>query len=160
MKRTHRRLRHVLVAAAMGTLVLTGCSGGEEAAAGKGTASQAADKPGPQNEGAKTKRPAAALDVRIVTAGVEDHKTWGPRAFVVHYKATNSGSQPASYYAEIEFLDQDGDHLGQTGITVDKLGPGKTSTGDTAPLESEIRNGQLTDIRSARVTKVDRTDAP
>ncbi|MFJ7489739.1 hypothetical protein ACIQZB_00510 [Streptomyces sp. NPDC097727] len=155
MKRT--QLRHALVAVAVGAVVLTGCSGGEEAAAEKGSAPSAADKSEPQDKPTKAEAP-ASRDVQIVKAGVEDHQTWGPKAYVVHYEAKNNGTGAANYYAEIEFLDKDGDHLGQTGITVDKLGPGKTSTGDTAPLEAEIRNGKLTDIRSARVTKVDRTD--
>ncbi|MFF4179658.1 hypothetical protein [Streptomyces sp. NPDC001750] len=151
------QLRHVLVAVAVGAVVLTGCSGGEEAAAEKGSASQAADKPKAQEQPTKAEE-SASQDVRLVKTGVEDHQTWGPKAYVVHYKVTNSGPAAANYFAEIEFLDKDGDHLGQTGITVDKLGPGKVSEGDTAPLEAEIRNGKLTDIRSARVTKVDRTD--
>ncbi|WP_371097147.1 hypothetical protein [Streptomyces sanglieri] len=154
MKRT--QLRHALVAVAVGAVVLTGCSGGEEAAAGKGSAPSAADKPKPQDKPTKAEAP-ASKDVRIVKAGVEDHQTWGPKAYVVHYEAKNSSDTTAAYYAEIEFLDKDGDHLGQTGITVDKLGPGKTSEGNTAPLEAEIRNGKQSDIRSARVTKVDRT---
>ncbi|MGW1353024.1 hypothetical protein ACWCQE_27715 [Streptomyces sp. NPDC002409] len=152
------KLRHVLVAVAVGAVGLTGCSGGEEAAAEKGSASQAANKPKPQDKPTKTEAP-AAQDVRIVKAGVEDHQTWGPKAYVVHYEAKNSGASVTSLYAEIEFLDKDGDHLGQTGITVDKLGPGKTSTKDTAPLEAEITNGKISDIRSARVTTVERTDA-
>ncbi|MET8747244.1 hypothetical protein [Streptomyces sp. NPDC004728] len=156
MKRT--QLRHALVAVAVGAVVLTGCSGGEEAAAGKGSASSAADKPKPQDKPTKAEVP-ASKDVRIVKAGVEDHQTWGPKAYVVHYTITNGGSGAANYFAGLEFLDRDGDVLGSTGVTADKLGAGKTHTGDTAPLESEIRNGKMSDIRSVRVSQVDRTAA-
>ncbi|WP_406501619.1 hypothetical protein OHA04_27795 [Streptomyces sp. NBC_01590] len=149
------QFRHALAAVAVGAVVLTGCSGGEETGAGKGSASQAAEKPADKPTTAEAGK--AAKDVRIVKAGVEDHQTWGPKAYVVHYSATNSGAEAADLYAELEFLDKDGDHLGQTGITVDKLGPGKTATGNTAPLDAEIRNGKIADIRSVRVSQVDRT---
>ncbi|MFB6991404.1 hypothetical protein ACFC0C_24880 [Streptomyces sp. NPDC056178] len=42
-------------------------------------------------------------------------------------------------------------------FTVDRLGRGKTSTGNTAPLDAEITNGKIRDIRSVRVSTVDRT---
>ncbi|MCX4792421.1 MULTISPECIES: hypothetical protein [unclassified Streptomyces] len=42
-------------------------------------------------------------------------------------------------------------------MTADKLGAGKTHKGDTAPLEAEIRNGKLSDIKGVRVLQVDRT---
>ncbi|MFI8008431.1 hypothetical protein [Streptomyces sp. NPDC086010] len=57
----------------------------------------------------------------------------------------------------LEFLDADGDVLGSTGVTADKLGPGKTNRGGTAPLESEIANGPMASIKSVRVSEVDRT---
>lgn len=82
---------------------------------------------------------------------------WGPGAYVVHYTVTNHGAGAADYFAQFEFLDADGDHLGSTGITADKLGPGKTKAGDAAPLDVEIENGKISDIRSVRVTQVERT---
>ncbi|MFG2404219.1 hypothetical protein ACGFR8_07745 [Streptomyces brevispora] len=100
---------------------------------------------------------AASKDVKVVRSGVEDHETWGKGAYVVRYEVTNHGSEAADYYAELEFLDKDGDHLGQTGVTVDKLGAGKTSKADTAPLKAEITNGKIADIASVRVSAVDRT---
>ncbi|MFJ5726333.1 hypothetical protein [Streptomyces sp. NPDC093149] len=96
-------------------------------------------------------------DVKVTKSGFEDHEMWGPGAYVVHYEVTNQGRGAASYCAELEFLDKDGDHLGQTGITVDKLGRGKTSKGNTAPLDAEITNGKIRDIRSVRVSTADQT---
>lgn len=97
-------------------------------------------------------------DVEITKHGVEDHETWGPDAYVVHYKITNSGDKAASYYAGIEFVDSDGDVLGSTGITADKLGAGKSKQDHIAPLPVEIENGEPSDIDDVRVTEVDRTD--
>ncbi|MGO4747922.1 hypothetical protein AB4212_04665 [Streptomyces sp. 2MCAF27] len=99
----------------------------------------------------------ASKDVRIMKAGVEDHEVWGPKAYVVHYEITNHGKSAADYFAQFEFLDKDGDVLGATGVTADKLGPGKTHKGDSAPLDSEITNGAMKDIKSVRVSQVDRT---
>ncbi|MFF6957772.1 hypothetical protein [Streptomyces sp. NPDC008317] len=88
---------------------------------------------------------------------MEDDPVWGPHAYVVHYTVTNHGAGAADYFAQLEFLDADGDHLGNTGITADKLGAGKSKTGDAAPLDVKIQNGKIADIRSVRVTEVDRT---
>ncbi|WP_329368800.1 hypothetical protein OG896_24735 [Streptomyces sp. NBC_00669] len=90
-------------------------------------------------------------------AGTADDPVWGPSAYVVHYVITNHGSTAADYFAQLEFLDSDGDHLGATGVTADQLGVGKTKTGDTAPLSAEIENGTIADIASVRVSEVDRT---
>lgn len=57
-------------------------------------------------------------------------------------------------------LDRDRDHLGQTGVTADKLGPGKSKVAGIGLLDAKVQNGKLSDITSARVSKVDRnTDA-
>lgn len=159
------QLRHALAVVATSAIALTGCSGsGDAKSSGAGaSASQAAEKPAEKSAGGAAKAPApdaAKKDVKVTKSGFEDHETWGPGAYVVHYEVTNQGRGAASYYAELEFLDKDGDHLGQTGISADKLGQGKTSTGNTAPLDAEIRNGKIADIRSVRVTKVDRTTDP
>ncbi|MFF3096762.1 hypothetical protein [Streptomyces cyaneofuscatus] len=92
-----------------------------------------------------------------MSSGVEDHETWGPQAFVVRYEVTNGGGEAADYFAQFEFLDADGDVLGSTGVTADKLGAGKTHKGDTAPLPAEITNGDLADIKKVRVSTVERT---
>ncbi|MFE0415818.1 hypothetical protein [Streptomyces tendae] len=58
---------------------------------------------------------------------------------------------------EMRLVDKEGDHLGQTGVTADRLGPGKSSTGDIGVLEPEIQNGKLSDNVAAKVGTVDRT---
>lgn len=100
---------------------------------------------------------AHADDVTITKQGVEDHDTWGDGAYVVHYTITNSGSEAADYFAGIEFLDADGDVLGSTGVTADKLGAGKSKAADASPLPVEIENGKPADIDTARISEVDRT---
>ncbi|MFE7431361.1 hypothetical protein ACFU7B_39795, partial [Streptomyces sp. NPDC057545] len=81
----------------------------------------------------KTHEP-SSQDVRIVKAGVEDHQTWGPKAYVVHYEVKNSGSEEANYFVGLDFLDGAGRILGSTGVTADKVGKGSTAKGNTAPL--------------------------
>jgi len=93
-------------------------------------------------------------DVTITRAGTENHQTWGPDAYVVHYEITNHGTDDASYFVQLAFLDKDGDQLGTTGITADNLGPGKTKTGDTAPVDAEIENGPMDAITAVQVTQV------
>ncbi|MGI5346650.1 FxLYD domain-containing protein [Streptomyces sp. CA-250714] len=95
--------------------------------------------------------------MKITKSGVENHDVWKPNAYVVRYMITNNGDGPADYFAQFEFLDKYGDVLGSTGVTADKLGPGKSRTADTAPVKEEIENGTMTDIKNVRVTEVDRT---
>lgn len=135
-----------------------GAAAGASAADGAGGGSQ--EEPGVGEEPAVEEEPAAedaTGDVTIVHAGVMDHDVWGPGAFVVEYEITNSTDEAQNYFASIEFLDADGDVLGSTGVTADQLGPGKTHSGDTAPLPVEIDNGEMADIVEARVSLVDRT---
>lgn len=148
-----RKVALTLAAGVTAAGLLTGCSGGDvgkDDSAAKPSASAKVD-------GSSAKTPSAAGDVKIVRSGVEDHEVWGPKAYVVHFEITNHGTGAADYFAQIEFLDKDGDVLGSTGVTADKLGAGKTKTGDIAPIGSEIENGKPTDIRSVRVSQVDRT---
>ncbi|TBO57529.1 hypothetical protein EYS09_22215 [Streptomyces kasugaensis] len=151
-----RRIALTLAATAVAGL-LAGCSGVDQAGKGdvavKSTASAKSNGGAAGGDGAKS----YAADVKITKSGVEDHKVWGPHSYVVHYEITNHGPAAANYFAEIEFLDRDGDVLGKTGITADKLGPGKTKRADIAPVEAEIENGKPADIRSARVSQVART---
>ncbi|MFF1962955.1 hypothetical protein ACFVW5_04905 [Streptomyces sp. NPDC058232] len=151
-----RNLWLLVVAAAVAAGALTACTstGESDGSAVRESAPAGADAAGGDKAGAKSE---ALKDVTIVRSGVEDHEVWGPGAYVVHYKITNSGKGAADYFAQLEFLDADGDVLGTTGVTADKLGPGKSKQADTAPLESEIENGKPSDIRDVRVTQVDRT---
>ncbi|CAM5666629.1 hypothetical protein SAVIM338S_06917 [Streptomyces avidinii] len=96
-------------------------------------------------------------DVALTRQGRQDHDVWGKNAYAVTYKITNSGTGAADYFARIEFLDKDGDFLGSTGALAERLGPGKSSTGEVAPVPAEITNGTLGDIATAKVSEVDRT---
>lgn len=140
---------------------LTGCAGADgDGGAAKNPAASASSSAAPEKDADDAEEAPAAgasKDVKIVSSGVKDHETWGPKAFVVAYEITNHGDEAASYFAQLEFLDADGDVLGSTGVTADKLGPGKTHKGDIAPLEAEITNGKPGDIKSVRVSQVDRT---
>ncbi|MFJ4469519.1 hypothetical protein ACIP2X_18775 [Streptomyces sp. NPDC089424] len=100
---------------------------------------------------------ASSKDVTITKAGVENHQVWGDGAYVVHYTIKNNGTDEANYFAEVRLVDKDGDHLGQTGVTADRLGPGKSKSGDIGVLDVEIENGKLSDIAGAEIGTVDRT---
>ena len=142
-------------AAVAAALTLTACSSsdGDDATKSEAPATASADKA----DADASAQPDAKRDVKITKSGIEDHETWGPGAYVVHYTITNNGKSPADYFAQFEFLDKDGDVLGSTGVTADKLGPGKSKTADASPVESEIENGKPSDIKKVRVSQVDRT---
>lgn len=147
--------RLVLTAAALVAAgSLTACSSDSATSTPKEDSSSNSAPAGAK--GAEKKEADTVADVKITKAGVEDHEVWGPGAYVVHYTITNRGTEVADIYSEIEVLDKDGDHLGQTGVTADKLGPGKSKVGDIGLLDAEVENGKLGDIASARVSKVDR----
>ncbi|MEU8870498.1 FxLYD domain-containing protein [Streptomyces javensis] len=148
-----RRLWFSVAAVVIAAGVLTACSSSDdgEEPSSKGTTAAGAKETGSVAGRDTTK------DVRITRSGFEDHEVWGPHAYVVHYKITNHGSGRADYFAQFEFLDADGDRLGTTGVTADKLGAGKTKAADAAPLDVEIENGKIADIKSVRVSQVDRT---
>lgn len=145
------------VVAAVG--LMAGCSGSEDTSdAGKdGAAVEASAGGGEGKPEDAAEGDDASGDVKITSSGVKDHEVWGPDAYVVEYTITNHGKGAADYFAQFEFLDKDGDVLGSTGVTADKLGAGKTKTGDAAPLDVEIENGKIADIQDVRVSQVDRT---
>lgn len=131
---------------------LTACGDTNDAASEDSKTGTSANAPAPE----KSEASAAPADVKLVKQGWEDHEVWGPHSYVVHWELTNAGTKAGNFYAGLEFLDADGDVLGSTGITADKLGPGKTSRGDAAPLDVEITNGKMADIKKARVSEVER----
>lgn len=150
-----------LCAAAAATVaVLTACGAEDSGNNGQGAASSAAESPAQQDGAAEepAEDQADATDhVKIVKSGFRDHDVWGPDAYVVEYEITNKGNDAADYFVQLEFLDVDGDRLGTTGVTADKLGAGKSKKADTAPLDAEIENGEMTDIKSVKVVEVQRT---
>lgn len=152
-----RRIGLYVAAAVSAAALVAGCSSDDSDAAKGRTTAPAGQEASPDKEVKAPDEAEASRDVRITSSGYRDHEVWGPGSYVVAYEITNNGSQPANYFAGLEFLDQDGDVLGSTGVTADKLGPGKAHRGDTAPLEAEIKNGSPKDIKSVRVSEVLRT---
>ncbi|MER6976035.1 hypothetical protein [Streptomyces carpinensis] len=146
------RTRIWLAGIAVAAAALTGCNSTDTSSA---TSENKAEATAPAKA---PKADLAKRDVKIVRTGFENHPTWGDHAYVTHYTITNHGTGAADYFVSLDYLDADGDVLGSTGVTAEKLGVGKTNTGDTAPLEAEISNGKIADIKSVRVTKVERTD--
>lgn len=144
-----KRRTAAAAAALTAALALTSCGGGD-------SDSGDSSKPAPSSSNTADAETHTS-DAKLAKQGVEDHDTWGDGAYVVHYEITNSGSGPADYFAMIEFLDSDGDVLGTTGVTADKLGAGKTKRDSISPLAAEIDNGEMSDIETARVSDVART---
>ncbi|MFZ4160490.1 hypothetical protein ACOZDE_18965 [Streptomyces griseoincarnatus] len=146
-----RRIGLVAGAAVAAVVLVTGCgdTGGDTAGSGSSSA--------PAGDAKAAEQPDAAKDARITGKGFRDHDVWGEDAYVTEYEITNRGEGAANYFVQLEFLDADGDVLGSTGVTADKLGEGKTNKGDTAPVDAEITNGKMSDIRDVRVSMVERT---
>jgi hypothetical protein len=141
-----------LVASAVAAVVLlAGCGAEPEVASdGKGAAKASAAAPAVKKS--------APAKVRIVSSGFEDHEVWGPHSYVVRWELTNTGESAGDFFAGLDFLDADGDVLGSTGITANKVGPGKTAKGDTAPLPVEIDKGSVKDIKGVKVSEVERVE--
>ncbi|MDX2649283.1 hypothetical protein PV341_38110 [Streptomyces sp. PA03-1a] len=150
--RTRLALATVALAAAA---ALTACSSGSGSTSATNDSTAAAKASAAAS--AKAEASGAVSHVKVVKSGFENHQTWGDNAYVVHYTITNLGKETADYFVSMEFLDKDGDVLGSTGVTADKLGVGKVNTGDSAPLDAEIGNGKISDIKSVRVASVERT---
>lgn len=155
------RTRIALVAAAVAAAAaMTACSADSGSPSAKTDSTAAAKASAVASAKAEAEAHGATTHMQIVRSGFEDNETWGDHAYVVHYKITNRGTGAADYFASLEFLDKDGDVLGSTGVTADKLGAGKVNEGDTAPLAEEIGNGKVSDIKSVRVASVERTQPP
>lgn len=95
----------------------------------------------------------------ITGHGIADHETYGAGSYVVEYTITNGGTDTASYFVSLEFLDGDGDLIGSTGVLADRLGPDKSTSGDAVPLEVELTAGTVEDIADVRIGQVRRTPA-
>ena len=162
MKECYVFSRSRLAAAAVavtGVVALSACSsssGSSDGAKGTPSESSPAASSAVATHAAAPADP-ATRDVRITKAGFVDDEVYGAHAYVVHYTITNHGPGPANYFVGLDFRDKDGDHLGGTGVTADQLGVGKSKTDRTAPLDVEIQNGKISDIRSVRVSEVQRT---
>lgn len=153
-----RKIMLSVVAAVAAVGLAAGCAGGDDAGdAGKGSTAATTSQEGSSGDAKAAGEDLAKRDVKILSSGYKDHDTWGPDAYVVEYEITNGGKDAANYFVQLEFLDGDKDVLGTTGVTADKLGAGKTHTGDTAPVDAEITNGPMSAIKSVRVSMVERT---
>ncbi|MGW4007903.1 hypothetical protein [Streptomyces sp. NPDC004763] len=138
--------------------LLSACGGGDgESSTSAASTAASASEGGAPVEDAKSESSKPA-DVKIVKAGYEDHEVWGDNAYVVYWELTNTGDKAGNFYAGLDFLDKDGDVLGSTGITADKVGPGKTAKGNASPLDVEIDKGEMSDIKDVRVTDIERMD--
>lgn len=150
---TTRRTRIALGAASLAAaaLALTACG------SSNGTGSTPSDAtPAAAAKDTAAKKPAkkansAADDVTITKAGFANDELYGPNSYVVHYKITNSTDSAKDYQVGLRFLDKDGDQLGSTGVGAETLGAGKSKVGKTAPMDVEIDNGKISDIKTVEV---------
>lgn len=155
-------MRKIRLSVSVGAVVLAagllaGCGGTDDDSSAASSASPAASG-GAAVEGDAKSKPSAPADVKIVKSGYENHEVWGDNAYVVYWELTNTGDKQGHFYAGLDFLDADGDVLGSTGITADKVGPGKTAKGNTAPIDAEIDKGDMSAIKDVRVTDIERMD--
>ncbi|MFF9573448.1 hypothetical protein [Streptomyces sp. NPDC014685] len=135
-----------VVAAAEALTACTETSGGEGAGKSSTTTAEA-------EEGSAS----ASKDVKILKSRMTDHQVWGPDVYLVHYKIVNHGVSSANYSVQLEFRDADGDILGTTGVIENEIGPGKTRLGETRPVDADIPNERTPDIRSVRISQVNKT---
>ncbi|MEV7797294.1 hypothetical protein AB0O68_35975 [Streptomyces sp. NPDC087512] len=147
-------MRRVGLVAAAAVLVVgaVACDSADTAADGQGAGASSSAPPKSPSASA------APAVVKIASARYEDHEVWGDNAYVVRWELTNTGDQAGNFYTGLDFLDADGDVLGSTGITADKVGPGKTAKGEASPLDAEIDKGPMDAIKDVKVSEVQRLD--
>ncbi|GAB3969093.1 FxLYD domain-containing protein [Streptomyces sparsus] len=95
-------------------------------------------------------------DVKITEQGAESE--YDINTYRVTFTVTNSGKEAANYWIEFEAYDQDGDFLGGTGSSVERLGPGKTKNAEIDFYDETVENGELADIDTVKVKKVEYCD--
>lgn len=139
--------------------VLAGCGGSDSGAGETSSKPAGGDKSASAEAEPEAKASEAPAEVKIVKSGYENHDTWGENAYVVYWELTNTGDEEGNFFAGLDFLDADGDVMGSTGITADKLGPGKTAKGNIAPLDVEIDKGDINAIKGVRVSEIERMDS-
>ncbi|MEZ7005024.1 hypothetical protein [Streptomyces sp. AD55] len=144
-----RRFGLAVAAVVLLSPLAVACGGSDGSSEGKGSAAATTSAPA-------VKESAAPGEVKIVKAGYEDSETWGENAYVVHWELTNTGDEVGDFFAGLDFIGPDDDVVGSTGITADKLSPGKTARGETSPLPAEIDKGEISEITGVRVASVER----
>lgn len=122
------------------------CTGDEAAKTGKDDAKE-------------SKAPEDSVHDKDVKVTQQGSKTeYGTTTYDVAFTVTNSGDEAANYWIEFEAYDKDGDFLGSTGSSVERLGPGKTKTDETSFYDETVENGKLADIETVKVKKVEYCD--
>lgn len=113
-----------------------------------------------EEDGAKeSKAPEKSAHDKDVKVTQQGSKTeYGTKTYDIAFTVTNSGDEAANYWIEFEAYDKDGDFLGSTGSSVERLGPGKTKTDETSFYDETVENGKLADIDTVKVKKVEYCD--
>ena len=128
--------RTALAVACAGTLFLAGCSGSDDDAAPKPTASPSASEEAPQTllgEGSDIVNDVAARG-DVTTASCEPADDEGATWKIVA-QAKNSTDKPVTYDLAVRFAGKaDGSVVGRDAVTTDVVEPGKS-----APIEVETK---------------------
>lgn len=95
-------------------------------------------------------------DVKVTRQGPKTE--YDVTTYNIAFTVTNSGDEAANYWIEFEAYDKDGDFLGSTGSSVERLGPGKTKTDETSFYDETVENGKLADIDTVKVKEVEYCD--
>ncbi|MDX2759116.1 FxLYD domain-containing protein [Streptomyces europaeiscabiei] len=119
---------------------------GDEAKTGEGDA----------EESKAPEKSAHDADVKVTQQGSKTE--YGTTTYDIAFTVTNSGDEAANYWIEFEAYDKDGDFLGSTGSSVERLGPGKTKTDETSFYDETVENGKLADIDTVKIKKVEYCD--
>jgi hypothetical protein len=107
----------------------------------------------------ESKEPAKSAhdkDVKVTSQGPKTEYDF--TTYRIAFTVTNSGSEAANYWITLEAYDKDGDFLGSTGSSVERLGPGKTKTDEVDLYDEMIENGKLSDVDTVKVKKVEYCD--
>jgi len=112
-----------------------------------------------EDDAKASKAPEKSVHDRDVKVTQQGSKTeYGTTTYDIAFTVTNSGDEAANYWIEFEAYDKDGDYLGSTGSSVERLGPGKTKTDETSFYDETVENGTLADIDTVKVKKVEYCD--
>lgn len=111
---------------------------------------------GDSKESKAPEKSAHSADVKVTQQGSKTE--YDVTTYDIAFTVTNSGDEAANYWIEFEAYDKDGDFLGSTGSSVERLGPGKTKTDKTSFYDETVENGKLADIATVKVKKVEYCD--
>lgn len=120
------------------------------------TGDEATTGEGDTKESKAPDKSAHDADVKVTEQGSKTE--YGTTTYDIAFTVTNSGDEAANYWIEFEAYDKDGDFLGSTGSSVERLGPGKSKTDETSFYDETVENGKLTDIDTVKVKEVEYCD--